>query len=93
MYVYQGMLQRVGWPVEHPTPRAHACGCVCAVLCPTQVIVSTNRGEPLVLQKKLSLSGIAFENAARRLIGKTDFFIDLDAPQKGFLQQLGQIFT
>ena len=34
-----------------------------------QVIVSTNRGEPLVLQKTLSLSGIAYENAARRLVG------------------------
>lgn len=32
--------------------------------------MATNRGEPLVLQKKLTLSGIAFENAARRLIGK-----------------------
>jgi hypothetical protein len=41
-----------------------------------QVIISTNRGEPLVLQKKLSLSGIAFENAARRLIGKQDYFVD-----------------
>lgn len=39
--------------------------------------MSTNRGEPLVLQKKLSLSGIAFENAARRLIGKQDYFVDL----------------
>lgn len=42
-----------------------------------QVIISTNRGEPLVLQKKLSLSGIAFENAARRLIGKQDYFVDV----------------
>lgn len=42
-----------------------------------QVIVATNRGEPLVLQKKLTLSGIAFENAARRLIGKQDYFLDL----------------
>ena len=33
----------------------------------TNVIISTNRGEPLVLNKKLTLSGIAFENAARRL--------------------------
>jgi len=49
----------------------------------TSVIVSTNRGEPLVLQKKLTLSGIAFENAARRLIGKTDYFIDLNTPYKG----------
>jgi septum site-determining protein MinD len=47
-----------------------------------QVIISTNRGEPLVLQKKLSLSGIAFENAARRLIGKQDYFIDLNTPYK-----------
>lgn len=36
----------------------------------TQVIISTNRGEPLVLQKKLTLSGIAFERAARNLIGR-----------------------
>lgn len=34
----------------------------------TDVIVSTNRGEPLVLRKKLTLSGIAFENTARRLV-------------------------
>ena len=44
------------------------------------VIISTNRGEPLVLKKKLTLSGIAFENAARRLIGKQDYFVDLDTP-------------
>jgi septum site-determining protein MinD len=36
------------------------------------VIIATNRGEPLVLKKKLTLSGIAFENSARRLIGKQD---------------------
>lgn len=40
-----------------------------------QVIISTNRGEPLVLQKKLSLSGIAYENAARRLVGVEDYFV------------------
>ena len=39
----------------------------------TNVIISTNRGEPLVLKKKLTLAGIAYENAARRLIGKKDF--------------------
>ena len=44
----------------------------------TNVIISTNKGEPLVLQKKLSLSAIAFENAARRLVGKQDYFIDLE---------------
>lgn len=39
----------------------------------TNVIISTNRGEPLVLKKKLTLAGIAYENAARRLVGKKDF--------------------
>nr|AIT94143.1 septum site-determining protein [Marsupiomonas sp. NIES 1824] len=52
-----------------------------------EVIISTNRGEPLVLRKKLTLSGIALENAARRLIGKEEFLIDLDAPYKGMLQR------
>ena len=42
----------------------------------TQVIVATNKGEPLVLQKKLTLSGVAYENAARRLIGRQDYFVD-----------------
>ena len=56
----------------------------------THVIVSTNRGEPLVLQKKLTLSGIAFENAARRLIGKQDYFIDLTTPYKGIFQKVHQ---
>ncbi len=33
------------------------------------VIISTNRGEPLVLQKTITLAGVAFEEAARRLVG------------------------
>ncbi len=52
-----GALPRVARAVHPPAPSL-------------QVIVATNRGEPLVLQKKLTLSGIAYENAARRLIGK-----------------------
>ncbi len=55
--------------------------------------MSTNRGEPLVLQKQLSLSGIAFENAARRLIGKQDYFVDLQNPQKGLFAKLGEMFN
>jgi septum site-determining protein MinD len=55
------------------------------------VIISTNRGEPLVLKKKLTLSGIAFENAARRLIGKQDYFIDLTTPYKGIFQKVQDI--
>lgn len=57
-----------------------------------QVIVSTNRGEPLVLRKKLTLSGIAFENAARRLVGKQDYLVDLDTPYKGVLQRVQDFF-
>jgi septum site-determining protein MinD len=56
------------------------------------VIISTNRGEPLVLQKDLTLSGIAFENAARRLIGKQDYFIDLETPYKGVFQKVQDFF-
>lgn len=56
------------------------------------VIISTNRGEPLVLQKTLTLSGIAFENAARRLIGKQDYFIDLETPYKGVFQKVQDFF-
>lgn len=58
----------------------------------THVIISTNRGEPLVLNKKLTLSGIAFENAARRLIGKQDYFLDVTSPQKGMFQKLQEFF-
>lgn len=54
----------------------------------TNVIISTNRGEPLVLKKKLTLSGIAFENAARRLVGKKDYLIDLTSPYKSFFQRV-----
>ena len=49
----------------------------------TEVIVSTNRGEPLVLKKKLTLAGIAYERRSTHL-GKQDFLIDLDKPKKVF---------
>ena len=54
----------------------------------TQVIVATNKGEPLVLQKKLSLSGVAYENAARRLVGRQDYFVEA-GHEKSLLQKLG----
>jgi len=59
----------------------------------TNVIVSTNRGEPLVLNKKLTLSGIAFENAARRLIGKTNEIIDVNNPNQSILDKVTQLFS
>ena len=58
----------------------------------TNVIISTNRGEPLVLRKKLTLSGIAFENAARRLVGKKDYLIDLTSPYKNIFQRFQDVF-
>ncbi|PSN13427.1 septum site-determining protein MinD [filamentous cyanobacterium CCP5] len=44
-----------------------------------RVIVASNRGEPLVLEQKLSLAGVAFSNVARRLQGEKVDFIDLSA--------------
>ncbi len=53
-----------------------------------QVIVSTNRGEPLVLSETPSLAGQAFENIARRIVGEKVEFLDLNAPDKGFFSRL-----
>ena len=43
-----------------------------------QVIIASNRGEPLVLEEKLSLPGLAFENTARRLLGEDIAFLNLN---------------
>jgi len=43
-----------------------------------RVIVSTNRGEPLVLAENPSLAGTAFDNIARRLEGEKVEFLDLN---------------
>lgn len=56
------------------------------------VIISTNRGEPLVLDKKLSLPGLAFENTACRLDGQDIPFIDFDSYNKGPLKRLRNFF-
>ena len=56
------------------------------------VIISTNRGEPLVLEKKLSLPGIAFENTAYRLDGQDVEFIDFESYSKGPLNRLRNFF-
>jgi septum site-determining protein MinD len=44
-----------------------------------RVIVSSNRGEPLVLDTKLSMAGMAFQNIARRLLGEEVPLLDLTA--------------
>jgi len=55
-----------------------------------QVIVSTNKGEPLVLAEKLSLAGIAYDNTAQRLDGKEVEFMNLTAPSDSILARLGR---
>ncbi len=53
-----------------------------------RVIVSTNRGEPLVLEKKLSLAGLAFANVSQRLEGEKVPFLDLNAPHDDLFVRL-----
>nr|ASN77473.1 Organelle division inhibitor factor [Pedinophyceae sp. YPF-701] len=54
----------------------------------SEVIIATNRGEPLVLREKLSLSGISMENAARRLIGYEDFIVNVESIPKGMFGKM-----
>ena len=56
------------------------------------VIVSTNRGEPLVLDKKISLPGLAFTHTACRIDGQQVEFLDLQSYSKGPLKRLKRFF-
>ncbi len=61
-----------------------------------QVIVSTNRGEPLVLREpeNLSLAGQAFLNVARRVTGEAVPFLDLETVNKGgFLGRIRDLLS
>lgn len=58
-----------------------------------RAIVSTNRGEPLVLAEELSPAGQAFENITRRLEGEKIPFIDWSAPPDTFFTRLRKILT
>jgi septum site-determining protein MinD len=57
-----------------------------------RVIVSTNKGEPLVLSTTPSLAGTAFENISRRLEGEKIPFLDLSVKQ-GFLTRIKKMLT
>lgn len=57
-----------------------------------RVIISTNRGEPLVLEQRLSLAGLAFTNIARRLQGENIPFLDLSAPHDDLFSRIRRIF-
>jgi septum site-determining protein MinD len=61
----------------------------------SNVIISTNRGKPLVLNKKLTLSGISFENAARRLVGRKEYLVNSQSLEssKGILKKIQELFT
>jgi septum site-determining protein MinD len=56
-----------------------------------KVIVSTNRGEPLVLGDTPSLAGLAFEHVARRVTGESVDYIDLDGQQEGFFSRMKKL--
>ncbi|MDF0555712.1 septum site-determining protein MinD [Kamptonema sp. UHCC 0994] len=58
-----------------------------------RVIVSTNRGEPLVLSETPSLAGTAYENIARRLEGEKVEFLELNPPQDNFFTRLRRLLT
>ncbi len=57
-----------------------------------RVIVSTNRGEPLVLSDTPSLAGAAFDNIVRRLEGEHIEFLDLSV-NDGLFSRLRRLFT
>lgn len=57
-----------------------------------RVIISTNKGEPLVLAENLSLPGMAFNNIARRLEGDKVDFIDLNAAYDTLFARIRRFF-
>lgn len=56
-----------------------------------EVVMSTNRGEPAVL-KSNSLSGMAFNNIARRITGEDVEFLEFDV-QESFLDKIKRAFS
>lgn len=57
-----------------------------------RVIVSSNRGEPLVLDTKLSMAGVAFTNVARRLLGEEVPLLDLTASHDDIFSRIRRFF-
>lgn len=58
-----------------------------------RVIVSTNKGEPLVLSETPSLAGTAFDNIARRLEGEKVPFLDLSVNNDGFFTKIRKVLN
>ncbi len=57
------------------------------------VIVSTNKGEPLVLAETPSQAAQAFTNVARRIEGEKVSFLDLNPRPDGFFAKLRRLFS
>jgi len=57
-----------------------------------RVIISSNRGEPLVLGEHVSLPGIAMNNIARRLEGEKIPFLDLMAEHDNLISRIRRLF-
>ncbi len=57
------------------------------------VIVSTNKGEPLVLGENPSNAATAFNNIARRVEGEKVSFLDLNPAPEGFFAKLRRFFS
>ncbi len=58
-----------------------------------KVIVSTNKGEPLVLAETPSMAGTAFDNIARRLEGEKVEFLDLANTNDGFFARIKKVLN
>ncbi|WP_069791529.1 septum site-determining protein MinD [Cyanobacterium sp. IPPAS B-1200] len=57
-----------------------------------RIITSSNRGEPLVLDKEPSLPGIAIKNIAKRLEGADIPYLDLMAAQDNLFTKIKRFF-
>ncbi|AGX41631.1 septum site-determining protein MinD [Clostridium saccharobutylicum] len=55
------------------------------------ITVSTNKGEPIVLDDS-AISGQAFKNIAKRIMGEEVPFMDLHTEQEGFFSSLKKLF-
>lgn len=58
-----------------------------------KVIVSTNKGEPLVLSEAPSQAGTAFDNIVRRLEGERVPFMELNPQNEGFFSRLRRMIS
>ena len=55
------------------------------------VTISTNKGEPIVLEEN-SYAGQAFKNIARRIVGEEVPFMDLSTENEGFFNAIKKFF-